>query len=159
MNTRKTNRSYTLIELVIVVAIIGIFAMLMYQVLDNGLRSWRIQNSHSEIREDSRGVLDRIVREIRQASTVSIPSGNQIAFTYDEDRDGLAETFSYQTSGNFLQRTRISITATVLANVTAFSVTGLIPGQPWVTLSISATGREGIIHNYRTSVYPRRNLP
>ena len=146
-------------ELVIVIAITGIVAGTIFQILDNGLRAWRIQSSHSEIREDARWVFNRLIREIRQASSVTIPSGNSISFTYDEDRNGLAETFLYDVSAGNLQRSRSGVMSPILSNVVSFNVSGNTPTNRAVTLTLQIQGRENTVHNYQTSAYPRFNQP
>lgn len=152
-------KSFTLMELVIVIAVTGIVAGTIFQILDNGLRAWRIQSSHSEIREDARWGLNRLIREIRQASSVTIPSGNSILFTYDEDRNGIAETFLYDVNGTNLQRTRAGAMSPILSNVVSFNVSGNTPTDRSVTFSLQIQGRENTIHAYQTSAYPRFNQP
>ena len=83
-------RGYTLVEIMIGVAILGILGAVVTNLFIGGVRFWRLSIAKSEIQRDARTYLDAIGRTLRQAqaSTVTIdrlnssqPAYSRISFT------------------------------------------------------------------------------
>lgn len=101
----RGRRGYTLIEMLMIVAIIGILALVGPTLLTNMTNFWRQTSARAIIERDARVSLDIINRMLRQAQAASIvidqvsgqPSWSRISFTL---ADGRSMSF-YQTN-NFL---------------------------------------------------------
>lgn len=119
----KSNRGYTLIEMLIVVSIVAVVAGIGSQVLINLENFYLGTTARNEIERDARGVLDIIDRFLRQAQQNSIvvdtPSSqgpySRIQFTFADGRQG---SF-YQSGSNIFQT--ISNSSGTVTNSTILS--------------------------------------
>jgi prepilin-type N-terminal cleavage/methylation domain-containing protein len=74
---RKTgnNKGLTLIELMVVLAILSIVILGLVSFFSGGVRSWIAGQNQLKAQREARQVMDRMVREIREASYVKDTSG------------------------------------------------------------------------------------
>mgnify|MGYP000874519452 CR=1 FL=1 len=68
----KKNRGFSLIELVMVVALIGIFIAVIFSPIGFSLRNFKAQNEKANIISDRRALMDYLTREIRRSEVVDI---------------------------------------------------------------------------------------
>lgn len=102
-------RGYTLMELMIVVAIMGILLLAAPQIFKNAFRFVRLSFARAEIQKNARGSLSNINRELRQAQASSIvidqltdmPPHSRITFTRYTP-DGSTRQVSYYQKGKKL---------------------------------------------------------
>ena len=109
----KKNKGFTLTEVMIVVAILGIVGSMGAVLLKNFTRYWRLNNARSSIQRDVRRCLSLMNRNLRQAraTTVTIdqasgqPPWSRISFNTISD-----DQLIYYQSGTNLQ---MSVNGTV----------------------------------------------
>lgn len=73
----RRSRGYTLVEVMIVVAIIGIMALIGPRLFLGLTRYFRMNSARHEIQRDSRNVLEIINRNLRQAESGSLAVSQQ----------------------------------------------------------------------------------
>lgn len=115
----------TLIELIIVMALVAILVGAVSFTFAVGLESWSSGRNRSEIRQDGNLSLERMVRELSQASSITIAHADRIKFDADVDGDGTDETitFNFDDDNNNLNRTVVGGATTILApNVQTFGL-------------------------------------
>ncbi|MBU2530904.1 MAG: prepilin-type N-terminal cleavage/methylation domain-containing protein [Elusimicrobia bacterium] len=106
---KKRKSGYTLMELMIVVAIMGILFLAAPRIFKNAFRFVRLSFARAEIQKNARGSLGNINRELRQAVASSIvidqatgmPPHSRITFTRYRP-DGTTRQISYYQSGKKL---------------------------------------------------------
>jgi prepilin-type N-terminal cleavage/methylation domain-containing protein len=109
MKFKKKKKGYTLMELMIVVAIMGIVLLAAPRIFKNAFRFVRLSFARAEIQKNARGSLGNINRELRQAvaSTIVIdqdtgmPPHSRITFTRYRP-DGNTRQVSYYQNGKQL---------------------------------------------------------
>ncbi|OGF55360.1 MAG: hypothetical protein A2452_02655 [Candidatus Firestonebacteria bacterium RIFOXYC2_FULL_39_67] len=105
MIIKKGKKGYTLVEVMMVVAVMGIVLSGTFGLLINFTRFWRVSQAKLDIQRDARRSLSLMNKKLRQAqqSTISIDQGtgappwSRISFT---DNNGVA--ISYYQSGDRL---------------------------------------------------------
>jgi prepilin-type N-terminal cleavage/methylation domain-containing protein len=121
----RLQRGFTLIELVVVIVIVGIIAYIFLNFFNLGVDSYKLIDSRSDLTQNGRVVLQRMIREISQASSLTITSSTDISFTWDDTGNGVNDTSRYYLSGTDLRRTINGSNDTViLDNVSSLSFTG-----------------------------------
>jgi prepilin-type N-terminal cleavage/methylation domain-containing protein len=106
---KKIKPGYTLMELMIVVAIMGILLLAAPKIFKNAFRFVRLSFARAEIQKNARGSLGNINRELRQAIASSIvidqatdmPPHSRITFTRYRP-DGSTREVSYYQNGKKL---------------------------------------------------------
>lgn len=109
MVTSRARKGYTLIELMIVVAILGVIVSAAPRLFTGIYRFTRMITARAEIQKNARASLSNINRGLRQAQASSIvidqvsgmPPHSRITFTRYKP-DGSTETVSYYQSGRKL---------------------------------------------------------
>ena len=114
-------RGSTLVELVIVIAIVGIMAGAVGYILLGAVDAWTFKAKRNDILWDGRMAINRMVREIREIknlTSVTTASSSQFRFTNVNNN-----SITYSLSGADLNRTKDG-TANILAqNVSSLSFT------------------------------------
>lgn len=108
MYFRKKTKAYTLVEVIMVVAVMSIVVMGTFTILTNFTRFWRTNQAKIDVQRDSRIVLSLINRRLRQAQQSGItidqvtgaPPWSRITFT-----DVNSSSVSYYQSGTRLYQT------------------------------------------------------
>jgi type IV pilus assembly protein PilW len=143
-NQTRRSAGFTLIEVLMCIAIFSILFGTIYQTFDTFNRSYTSENVKAGVQQKSRLGIDLMVRDIRLAgldplgtSAAGFNAANtnstSIQFSadlnYDGDLDDPFEDIIYAVNGNLLQQTSDlgsgPLTATLLDNVTALSFTYL----------------------------------
>ena len=100
MNKKGT----TLVELILATLVLIIIAGVLSQILRGGLDSIDYGSKETELRQNGRVALERMAREIRQATDTPDISdvgygGRKISFSVDMDDDDSEETIEYSWDG------------------------------------------------------------
>jgi len=89
----KIEKGFTLIEVMISIAILGIVAALAYQMLSGGQNMWSQDLALVELQQKARQSLQRMSKEIREGTSVEITEeGQRISFI---DPDGSNISYYY----------------------------------------------------------------
>ena len=137
----RSQRGFTLIELVVTIVIVGIIAYIFLNFFNLGVDSYKLIETRGDLTQYERVFLNRIVREIHQAATLTITSSTDITFTYDDNADGINETYRYYLSGSDLHRTiNGGSDLIILDNLSSLSFTG-DTNRVVITFTISIEGQ------------------
>jgi prepilin-type N-terminal cleavage/methylation domain-containing protein len=97
----REQRGFTLAELLVVTAIIGMVMGAIFTLQQQGQQAYLLGSNRIEAQQNARVALDLITRDLRTAlSVTSIPSGQDITFV---DENG--NSIRYSLSGTTLNRT------------------------------------------------------
>lgn len=143
-NLAVKSAGFTLIEVMMVIAIISIVFGAIYRSFDIFTRSYTTENVKAGVQQKTRIGIDLMARDIRQAGLDPLRSANagfissgtntsSIQFTADHNYDGNLddpfENIIYALNGNVLEQTSDlgsgSVAATLLDNVTDLTFTYL----------------------------------
>lgn len=118
-------KGVTLIELIIVMALVSILASAVSFAFAVGLKVWSSGRSRAEIRQDGNLAMERMVRELSQASRITIADATKekVKFSADLDQDGEIESITFNTIENNLNRTVEDIAVVLARNVETFRLT------------------------------------
>jgi prepilin-type N-terminal cleavage/methylation domain-containing protein len=137
----KREQGFTLIEIVVTIVITGIIAYIFLNFFSLGTDSYTLIETRNDVLQDERVVLNRMIREIRQAATITITSATDISFPYDDNNDGINETYRYYLSGGNLRRTINGASDTlILDNVSSLTFSG-DTNQVTITFTVSREGQ------------------
>ena len=101
MNMRK---GFTLIELIIVIVISSMVGVFTFSFIYSSIQTYRLMRTQSQIYQEASYVLDRITRELRDA-TYNLSSTGGISFTKAHQTPADSNTFvRYYQSGTSLFR-------------------------------------------------------
>ena len=76
----KQQRGFILIELMVVVLILGLITLGLVTFFTGGTKSWVAGQSQLEAQRNARQAMDRMVREIREASEITTSNDEKIIF-------------------------------------------------------------------------------
>jgi len=106
-----TNKGFTLIELVLVIAILGVSIGVTTDVLISVIRGYNKTQVMNEIEQQANFVSMKIEKELRSAKDITTPatsgqSGTTLVFINDDN-----ETITYSLTGDILQRNGDAVTS------------------------------------------------
>jgi type II secretory pathway pseudopilin PulG len=135
---------FTLIELIIIIALFSILAAAIFWTFVAGLRAWGSGRDRAYIRQDANLAIERMVRELSEASEINTAGSDEIEFDADLDGDGSVETIRFDVSNDDnLERTEVitgpDIIVTLARNVQTFTLGYYLDGDNDTLLS-SVTG-------------------
>ena len=153
------SKGFTLIEMIVVIVILAIISAISIKLLADSLTVYTMTVSQKTLFDEGKLALERMCRDIRDASSISGTTATSITFvrTNATAQDSAGESITFQLNGSNLQKVKTSpaATATMASNVTAFTVTNAT-NEIQLTLTLSLTGGENV--TLQTKVYPK-NLP
>ena len=98
--TPMNERGFTLTELLVSMAMLGMILGGVYTLQQQGLYSYLMGSAKVEAQQNARGALDLMIRELRSATAVTAIAAGDVSFV---DQDGA--TIRYNLAGGDLQRT------------------------------------------------------
>jgi len=99
--TLRDQRGFTLTELMVVAAVLGMILAAVVLVQQQGQQAYIFGSHRVEVQQNNRAALELMVRELRSATSVTaVPSATNLTFV-DEN----SNTIQYQISGAILNRT------------------------------------------------------
>jgi len=78
----KNQRGFSLIEMMVVVAILGLIVLGLVTFFTGGTKSWVAGQSQLEAQRNARQAMDRMVREIREGNSIASGSNTSITINY-----------------------------------------------------------------------------
>lgn len=109
------NKGHTLIELSLVIVILGIIGVFTFLFVDRNIRTYLLMTNQGEIYQEASYALERITREMRDATYVHMCGTGLLAFQKGNPRNGEAVTW-YSMSSSRLYRTSMSNWATPISD-------------------------------------------
>ncbi len=162
----KLSRGFTLIEIVIVIVILSMVSGITVYFVVNSLKVYAMSARQKELLDEGKLALERMVRDIRDAKSITTPasgsSGNTITFTRTHatgsGQDLANETITYRLNGSNLQREKASYSPpypVLASNVSMFTVTRGAGGNDEITLVLILSLPTGEAVTLQTKVYPK----
>jgi len=96
-------RGYTLAELLTAMAVLALLLAGLFLTLQEGQNVYSFGAGRSEVQQNARVALDRMLRELRTATQITTASPNDIKFTFVDD-SGASVTVEYSLGGTNIQR-------------------------------------------------------
>jgi prepilin-type N-terminal cleavage/methylation domain-containing protein len=111
--TLRDQRGFTLTELLVVAAVLGMILAAVVLVQQQGQQAYIFGSHRVEVQQNNRAALELMVRELRSATSITaVPSATNLTFL---DENG--NTIQYQISGAILNRT-VTVAATATTTTT-----------------------------------------
>lgn len=96
MARRRDQRGFTLVELLVACAMLGLALAAVTIVVERGIRQSFIGTHKSEVQQNARAALERMAREIRE-TTVPLTAATATSITFTHPDDG---AITYTIDGN-----------------------------------------------------------
>jgi len=119
-----SNKSFTIIEIVVAVVLMGIFAWGVSVYITQVVDSWKFLTQRYELEQNGKLAIDFIVRDIREIDIdslgnpeISAASDTAITFTTAD-----SETITYSYSANTIYKTISGNSQPLVKNVSSFSI-------------------------------------
>jgi len=119
----KNKKGFSIIELMVVIAILSIIILGLVTFFTGGTRAWVSGQSQLKAQREARQVMDRMVKEIRHGQSATRNSIESITIRIPELSDTSAYDVTFAKSGRYLDRTVNSGTNHLLDNVTKLEFT------------------------------------
>ncbi len=159
------DKGFTLIEIMIAIVILSLISSITIKFLIDSLKIYTMTVNQKRLYDEGKLALERMIRDIRDARTITTPSpggsGNTMTFQRTHPtgtgQDGANEILTYQLIGTTLEKVKSSPAATspLASNVSAFTVTRGAGGSDEITLSLTLTLGTGENVFLQTKVYPK----
>ncbi|MGH7314613.1 MAG: PilW family protein [Candidatus Rokuibacteriota bacterium] len=95
MTILRCERGFTLAELLVAFAIFGLALAAVVTIYRSGLETYVAGSSQVEVQQNARAMLERLSRELREASAMTVANANSITFT-----DQAGAVMAYSVDGN-----------------------------------------------------------
>jgi len=92
-NRNQFPKGFTLLEILVAVAIMGIAVIPLYMALNAALTSWRRGSDYQQAYQNARGAVDSIARDL--ASVVHFPKDPATRFIVSQQYDGTAKWMTF----------------------------------------------------------------
>jgi len=99
----SNERGYSLAELLSAVAVLTLLLAGLLVTFQEGLNVYSFGAGRSEVQQNARVALDRMLRELRTAAQIITASANDVKFTFVDD-SGASVTVEYSLGGTNIQR-------------------------------------------------------
>ena len=115
----RCERGFTLTELVVVMAVLGLVLAGVFAIQHQGTQSYLMGASRVEVQQNARTALELMVRELRSAQTLTVVGGpGDVTFV---DQNGV--TVRYQLVGTTLNRSANGVPAALIGGVQTLTFT------------------------------------
>jgi prepilin-type N-terminal cleavage/methylation domain-containing protein len=94
----RNEHGYTLAELMVAMAVMALLLAGIFLTLREGQSAYQYGAGRAEVQQNGRVALDRMLRELRTASTITTATATDLKFTY-LDETGTLITVEYTLSG------------------------------------------------------------
>ncbi|OGR53363.1 MAG: hypothetical protein A3I11_05945 [Elusimicrobia bacterium RIFCSPLOWO2_02_FULL_39_32] len=119
------SKGFTVPELMITVAIVGIMIVVGATILLNLVRYWRVQVARANVQQNSRSALDLVNRTLRQASASTVlvsqrtnqPPYSWITFSIDKGTGPALGDYGFYQEGKNLRYMKDGSTTTIAENL------------------------------------------
>ena len=123
----RDERGYTLAELLTAMAVLGLLMAGLFLTLQEGQTVYLYGAGRAEVQQNARVALERMLRELRTASSVATADADDVQFTFLDDTNTLV-TVEYSVAGTTLQRNQTVPAVAgqpdvLVGGVTGFTVT------------------------------------
>ena len=136
---RAGARGFSLLELMVVLVLLGIFLGTMHETLVVGLRVVHAGDQREDIRQQMANAMALLTREASLASNVDNAEDQRLQFDADLDGDGTTENnINYQVNSGDLQRIYNSATVTLVRDLTSLDIDYVDSGGANLTTPVSA---------------------
>jgi prepilin-type N-terminal cleavage/methylation domain-containing protein len=133
-------RGFTIIEMLLVAALLSIIILAAFTVLTTGKKSWQVGVVKTELQQEARRAMDVMVRELRNAGAIDTNSFDGNGLSTDFIKFTLqGATVEYEVIANRLERAPVGLSP-VLANDVS-SVDFYLSGNDDVVYIILTTGK------------------
>lgn len=159
------SKGFTLIEIVIVIVILSIVSAITLKFVIDSLKVYTMTVNRKTLYDEGKLALERMVRDIRDARSVTTPSSGGTSNTVTFQRtnptgagqDGGNEILTYRLTGTTLEKIKSSpaVISPLASHVTSFSVTRGIGGNDEIILSLTLSLTTGESVTFQTKVYPK----
>ncbi len=116
MTTWRNQKGFTIPELLVAVAVVGLLLAAVLFIQQGALQAYVFNSTSTETQQNARFALDRMAREIRQASAITTAATNSITFTA---QDGVT-VVTYALTGTNLARNSQTVVGGVAALTFAY---------------------------------------
>jgi prepilin-type N-terminal cleavage/methylation domain-containing protein len=126
-DVERDERGFTLIELVIVSALLAIVLVVIFSTLTSAQKSEAFTRGRAQVLEEMRDTMDRMTRELRQATNV-VPTPSDSHIEFDSYDLGTPVHLTYDATGTALTRqVGTSAQTTLMKGLTTISVFSYVP--------------------------------
>jgi prepilin-type N-terminal cleavage/methylation domain-containing protein len=128
MKTLRNQCGFTLVELMIALAIVGLVMAGTFVALQQGENAYQFGSGRVEVQQSARMAVYRMISELRTGSVVTTSTATSVGFQYIDDT-GTTVTVTYSLTGTNLQRNQTAPVPaaaqpeTVIGNVSALALT------------------------------------
>jgi prepilin-type N-terminal cleavage/methylation domain-containing protein len=137
--TLLNQRGFTLTELLVAMAMLGMVLSGIYTLQQQGLYSYMMGSAKVEAQQNARVALDLMIRELRSATSVTAIAVGDLTFV---DQNGV--TIRYNLTGTNLQRTANAVVDVLIGGVQNMSLTyrdsnGVVTATPASVANVAIT--------------------
>ena len=142
---RRAERALSLLELLIVISLLGLFIGAVYESVIVGLRVVNASDEREDIRQQLANALDLLLREGSLASNVDNAEDQRFQFDADIDGDGSANTnINYRVQSGDLQRVYSGDTVTLVRDLASLDFDYVDLNGAAMTPPVTGASRDNI---------------
>lgn len=143
--TRKDMRkkAFTLIEMVVTVAVMSIVAFSLLYIMLEGFKVWWVNRDYIGLASDGKAVINRIASEAYQAESFTFVHAEEIVLYSDIDNDGYAQSIKYYIENAGLYRDEEGLDASINPAVMSEDVSSISFNWESPILTIGLTMTKG----------------
>jgi Tfp pilus assembly protein PilW len=137
----------TIVELAITCSLLLVVLGVIYSSLENVMKAEAFENDRSTSLDTMRTVLNRMTRELRQASTVDETTSTPSHISFVSYAGGATHRFVYNATGTTLTRqvdggaTLTVVTGLASTSLFTYVIAPPVPGAQWVQINLQVRPR------------------